>query len=85
MSSYYAQINFNRTDDTSGVWVNRSTNGGFTWTRPCVAIQVVAPPDEQSRCGGAGDPRQPGDGTVAFQQDNDAASTGAFRRTTRSG
>jgi len=31
---YYAQINFNRTDDTSGVWVNRSTNGGFTWTRP---------------------------------------------------
>ena len=38
--AYYAQINFNRTDDTSGVWVNRSTNGGFTWTRPCVAIQV---------------------------------------------
>ena len=26
--AYYAQINFNRTDDTSGVWVNRSTNGG---------------------------------------------------------
>ena len=41
--AYYAQINFNRTDDTSGVWVNRSTNGGFTWTRPCVAIQVHAP------------------------------------------
>ena len=39
--AYYAQINFNRTDDTSGVWVNRSTNGGFTWTRPCVAIQVM--------------------------------------------
>ena len=38
--AYYAQINFNRTDDTSGVWVNRSTNGGFTWTRPCVAIGV---------------------------------------------
>ena len=74
---YYAQINFNRTDDTSGVWVNRSTNGGFTWTRPCVAIQVEAPPDEQSRCGGAGDPRQPGDGTVAFQQDNDASLNGS--------
>ena len=41
--AYYAQINFNRTDDTSGVWVNRSTNGGFTWTRPCVAIQVHGP------------------------------------------
>jgi len=75
--AYYAQINFNRTDDTSGVWVNRSTNGGFTWTRPCVAIQVVAPPDEQSRCGGAGDPRIPGDGTVGFMQDDDAVLNGS--------
>jgi hypothetical protein len=74
---YYAQINFNRTDDTSGVWVNRSTNGGFTWTRPCVAIQITPPPDVQSRCGGAGDPRLPGDGTVAFQQDNDSALNGS--------
>jgi len=41
---YYAQINFNRTDGTSGVWVNRSTNGGYTWTRPCVAIRLAAPP-----------------------------------------
>ncbi len=69
---YYAQINFNRTDDTSGVWVNRSTNGGFTWTRPCVAIQTAAAPDEQGVCGGPGDPRQPGDGTVSFIQDNNA-------------
>ena len=76
-TAYYAQINFNRTDDTSGVWVNRSTNGGFTWSRPCVAIQVQAPPNEQSRCGGAGDPRQPGDGTVGFIQDNDAALNGS--------
>jgi len=75
--AYYAQINFNRTDDTSGVWVNRSTNGGFTWTRPCVAIQVVAPPDEQSHCGGADDPRIPGDGTVGFMQDDDAVLNGS--------
>jgi hypothetical protein len=68
---YYAQINFNRTDDTSGVWVNRSTNGGFTWTRPCVVASETAP------CGGAGDVRQPGDGTVAFQQDNDTALNGS--------
>ena len=75
--AYYAQINFNRTDDTSGVWVNRSTNGGFTWTRPCVPIQVAPPPNEQSRCGGPGDPRKPGDGTVAFQQDNDTVLNGS--------
>ena len=30
-TAYYADINFNRTDDTNGVWVSRSTNGGFTW------------------------------------------------------
>ena len=74
---YYAQINFNRTDDTSGVWVNRSTNGGFTWTRPCVPIQIAPPPNEQSRCGGAGDPRQPGDGTVGFIQDNNSVLDGS--------
>jgi hypothetical protein len=74
---YYAQINFNRTDDTSGVWVNRSTNGGFTWTRPCVAIRTAPAPSEQGACGGAGDVRQPGDGTVAFQQDNDSALNGS--------
>ena len=66
--AYYAQINFNRTDDTSGVWVNRSTNGGFTWTRPCVAIQR-GQTDTQGACGGPGDVRQPGDGTVSYQQD----------------
>lgn len=73
---YYAQINFNRTDDTSGVWVNRSTNGGFTWTRPCVAIGPTGP-NEQGACGGAGDVRQPGDGTVVFQQDNDRVLNGS--------
>ena len=63
---YYADINFNRTDDTNGVWVSRSTNGGFTWSRPCVVLTDTAP------CGGPGDPRQPGDGTVAFTPENEA-------------
>ncbi|TMG48764.1 MAG: exo-alpha-sialidase [Chloroflexi bacterium] len=76
--AYYAQINFNRTDDTSGVWVNRSTNGGFTWTRPCVAIGPIGPPaQEHGVCGGAGDVRQPGDGTVGFIQDNDSTLNGS--------
>jgi hypothetical protein len=76
---YYADINFNRTDDTSGVWVSRSTNGGFTWTRPCVAIAGPDPADPNigARCGGTGDPRQPGDGTVAFTQDNDTLLNGS--------
>jgi len=69
--AYYAGINFNRTDDTSGVFVNRSTNGGFTWTRPCVPVNVGTPTDDQAVCGGLGDTRQPGDGVAAFQQDND--------------
>src|SRR4051812_37575510 len=71
--TYYVQINFNRTDDTSGVWVNRSTNGGFTWSRPCVAIAGPnsQTPDQGAVCGGNGDPRYPGDGTVNFVQDND--------------
>jgi hypothetical protein len=75
--AYYAQINFNRTDDTSGIWVNRSTNGGFTWTRPCVAIRTAAPPSEQAACGGPGDVRQPGDGTVGYIQDNDSVLNGS--------
>jgi len=74
--AYYAQINFNRTDDTSGVWVNRSTNGGFTWTRPCVAIGPLGP-GEAGACGGPGDVRQPGDGTVSFFQDTDGVLNGS--------
>jgi hypothetical protein len=61
---YYADINFNRTDDTNGIWVSRSTNGGFTWSRPCVVLTDTA------ACGGPGDPRQPGDGTVTFTPEN---------------
>lgn len=70
---YYADINFNRTDDTNGIWVRRSTNGGFTWSRPCVAINVGTPTDDKAVCGGSGDPRRPGDGTVVFQTDNNNA------------
>ncbi|HEX6130587.1 MAG TPA: sialidase family protein, partial [Actinomycetota bacterium] len=68
---YYAEINFNRTDDVNGIFVSRSTNGGFTWTRACVPINVGTPQDDQARCGGAGDPRLPGDGVVVFQPEND--------------
>jgi hypothetical protein len=67
---YYADINFNRDDDTNGVWVSRSTNGGFTWSRPCVPIPGASPSDDIATCGGPGDPRQPGDGTVVFQLEN---------------
>lgn len=62
---YYAGINFNRTDDTNGVFVSRSTNGGFTWSRPCVVLSDTA------ACGGPGDPRQPGDGAVTFTRENE--------------
>jgi hypothetical protein len=68
---YYADINFNRTDATNGVWVSRSTNGGFTWSRPCVPISGAPPApatDQNAVCGGPGDPRQPGDGTVGYCQ-----------------
>jgi len=75
--AYYAQINFNRTDDTSGVWVNRSTNGGFTWSRPCVPSIPSGGTESQAVCGGPGDVRQPGDGTVGYIQDNDSALDGS--------
>jgi hypothetical protein len=68
-TAYLASIVFNRTDDTNGIWVNRSTNGGFTWSRPCVPF--VSPPGTAPRCGGPGDARQAGDGTVVFQPENE--------------
>ena len=66
---YYADINFNRSDDTNGIFVSRSTNGGFTWSRPCVPFKSSAGAQEPDRCGGAGDPRKPGDGVVTFIED----------------
>jgi hypothetical protein len=67
--AYYAGINFNRTDETNGVFVSRSTNGGFTWSRPCVP-SVLPPPEPPVPQCGPDDPRQPGDGVVVFVQDN---------------
>jgi hypothetical protein len=66
--AYYADIHFDRTTDTSGVFVSRSTNGGFTWSRPCIPFGST---DATARCGGNGDPRRPGDGVVSFDLDND--------------
>jgi hypothetical protein len=66
---YLASIVFNRTNDNNGIWVNRSTNGGFTWSRPCTPF--VSPPGTPIRCGAIGDARHPGDGTVVFQPDNE--------------
>ena len=63
-TAYYGQIRFERENDTGGIFVNRSTNGGFTWTRPCI-------PNAGGVCGGNGDPRQPGDGVVTFNPDPD--------------
>ena len=64
--AYSSSINFNRTDDENGIMVQRSTNGGFTWSRPCADVE---PP-----CEGPGDSRQPGDGVVTYfdDPDNDA-------------
>jgi hypothetical protein len=70
---YYAQIGFYRGDDTNGVFVQRSTNGGFTWSRACIP-QTAS--DTVNRCGGTGDARQPGDGVVQFDPDPDGTLNG---------
>ena len=65
----YAQLAFFRGDDTGGVFVSRSTNGGFTWSRARIGgsnVPTTSP-------GPNTDPRQPGDGVVSFQPDNDGA------------
>jgi hypothetical protein len=71
---YYAQIAFNRDDDTNGITVQRSTNGGYTWSRSCIVHGSPLP----TACGGPGDPRMPGDGVVSFQHDNDTAPNGSI-------
>jgi len=68
---YYATINFNRSDDTNTVTVQRSTNGGFTWSRACVPIPGPAASPNSARCGGTGDPRAAGDGVVIYDEDPD--------------
>jgi hypothetical protein len=75
-TAYYADIHFNRTDLTNGVFVSRSTNGGFTWSKPCIAQSPTGTPtDANAVCGGPGDPRIPNDGTVAFYQDDGSGLT----------
>jgi hypothetical protein len=72
---YYAQIRFERETDRNGIFVNRSTNGGFTWSRPCVP-EGNPPSDQASFCVSPLDPRQPGDGTVTFHPDPDQRLNG---------
>jgi hypothetical protein len=74
--AYYAQIAFNRYNDTNGVFVQRSTNGGFTWSRACVPINGSSTTDDAALCGGQGDPRLPGDGVVSYDQDVDNLANG---------
>jgi hypothetical protein len=66
---YEAEIHFERERDDNGIFVGRSTNGGFTWNRPCV-IRVRDFAGRRPSCG-AHDPRTPGDGVVVFDEDPD--------------
>ena len=80
---YFGTIAFSRTDDKNGIFVHRSTNGGFTWSKPCVP-QPLPQPNPTGRTEGCGpvsrgaifDPRTPGDGVVAFQDDPDNTLNG---------
>src|SRR3954471_96816 len=65
---YYNDLHFMRENDESGIFVARSTNGGFTWSRPCVPAGET---DDAARCGGNGDVRRPGDGVVNYTPDPD--------------
>jgi hypothetical protein len=67
--AYYAMIGFFRGDDTNGVFVQRSTNGGFTWSRARIGGSNTPGPAPSVNT----DPRQPGDGVVSFNPDNDLA------------
>jgi hypothetical protein len=72
---YYAQLAFMPNTDSNGVFVSRSTNGGFTWSRSRIggsnaACTPSGPPTPCSPI--TNDPRQPGDGVVDFIPDNDA-------------
>jgi hypothetical protein len=71
---YYNDLHFMRENDESGIFVARSTNGGFTWSRPCVPAGAT---DTAARCGGNGDVRRPGDGVVSYFADNDNSLNGS--------
>lgn len=72
---YYAMISFFRGDDTNGVMVSRSTNGGFTWSRACIPFGTT---DATASCNSSpGDARQPGDGRVTFSPDDDLVLNGS--------
>ena len=73
-TAYYNDLHFMRENDESGIFVARSTNGGFTWSRPCVP---AGSSDTAARCGGNGDVRQPGDGVVSYFADNDNVLNGS--------
>jgi hypothetical protein len=73
-TAYYNDLHFARENDESGIFVARSTNGGFTWSRPCVPAGST---DTAARCGGNGDVRQPGDGVVNYTPDNDNTLNGS--------
>jgi hypothetical protein len=69
--AYNQEIAF-ASDDSNGVFVWRSTNGGFTWSRPCEPLDSDPddpPSDSEAVCGGTGDPRFPGDGVITWNQD----------------
>jgi hypothetical protein len=72
--AYYSMIAFFRGDDTNGVFVSRSTNGGFTWSRGCVPAGTN---DANALCVAFGDVRQPGDGRVVYNPDNDTVLNGS--------
>jgi len=71
--AYYAQLAFFRGNDTSGVFVSRSTNGGFTWSRARIGGSNTPGPAPSPNT----DPRQPGDGVVNFVADNDDELNGS--------
>src|SRR5919202_3056852 len=73
---YYAMLGFLPNNDSNGVFVQRSTNGGFTWSRARVGgSNAQCAPGSPATCTNliTNDPRQPGDGVVQFDQDNDAS------------
>jgi hypothetical protein len=73
-TAYYNDLHFMRENDESGIFTARSTNGGFTWSRPCVPAGST---DATARCGGNGDVRRPGDGVVNYYPDNDNVLNGS--------